>query len=128
MNWTELPGTELLRRVFSHPPKIDRVSLFDISLNRNGRTLTVNFDLIDQFPDKPPEKWKNFNRCRLGLYCAPVKDLKLTGWDLTNIVDLEIKNISDTEYQVCFSNENMNLAFICQFISIVGPSVYLEED
>jgi hypothetical protein len=74
MNWTELPGTELLRRVFSHSPKIDRVSLFDISLNRNGRTLTVNFDLIDQIPDKPPEKWKNFNRCRLGLYCAPVKD------------------------------------------------------
>ncbi|WP_174417324.1 immunity 50 family protein [Burkholderia diffusa] len=126
MNLDELSGAELLRRVFSYIPTTDKIDLFDISLNRDGEVLIANFDLVDQLPDRPPEKWKNFNRCRLGIYCAVVSDLNLVGWGARNISSLSIDK-SEGGYDVKISGESVRIKFLCKFISLVGPTVYLDE-
>lgn len=64
----DLAGAELLHRVFSYSPTTEEIDLFDISPKRDGRVLVANFDLTGQIPDRPPEKWKNFNKCRVGIY------------------------------------------------------------
>lgn len=125
VNLVDLAGAELLRRVFSYKPTTEKIDLFDISLKRDGRVFVANFDLVDQIPDRPPEKWKNFNRCRLGIYCAAVERLRLNGWGAKNISNLIIKK-SQVGYEIEIRGESINVEFNCQFVSVVGPTVYLD--
>ncbi|WP_196480747.1 Imm50 family immunity protein [Burkholderia diffusa] len=125
VNLVDLAGTELLRRIFSYSPTTERIDLFDISLKRDGRVFVANFDLIDQIPDRPPEKWKNFNRCRVGIYCAAIERLRLDGWGAKNIANLSIKKLLNG-YEVVAKGEEINVELNCQFISVVGPTVYLD--
>jgi len=60
-----------------HAPTIEKIDLFDITLKRDGKVFMASFDLIDQIPDRPPEKWKDFNRCRVGIHCAVVSELQI---------------------------------------------------
>ncbi|MDR5795672.1 Imm50 family immunity protein [Caballeronia sp. LZ008] len=127
MKLVELAGAELLRRVFSYSPTTEKIDLFDISLKRDGKVFVANFDLIDQIPDRPPEKWKNFNRCRVGIYCAVVSELQVLGWNARNISTLCITKVSD-KYGVRITGESLEIKFLCQFISLTGPTVYLDEE
>lgn len=127
MDLKELPGSELLRRVFTYSPTTQKIDLFDISLKRDGKTFIAHFDLCDQLPDRPPEKWKNFNRCRIGIYCASIGKLKLHGWNTSNFAKLSIERINESGYAVRFSGDQLDIEFYCQHISIVGPTVYLDE-
>ncbi|WP_116137799.1 Imm50 family immunity protein [Trinickia diaoshuihuensis] len=127
MDLIELPGSELLRRVFTYSPSTEEIDLFDVSLKRDGKTLIAHFDLHDQLPDRPPEKWKNFNRCRLGIYCAAINKLKLYHWNPNNLVRLSIKKIEEHGYEVQFSSNQLEIEFRCQHISVIGPTVYLDE-
>ncbi|WP_321882644.1 immunity 50 family protein [Paraburkholderia bannensis] len=125
MNLVDLAGAELLRRVFSYSPTIDTIDLFDISLKRDGRVFIANFDLIDQIPDRPPEKWKKFNRCRVGIYCMMISNLKISGWNMQNLASLSISK-KDDRYEVRVVGDSLEIGFICQFISLIGPTVYLD--
>lgn len=127
MALTELPGSELLRRVFTYSPTTDKIDLFDVSLKRDGRTFIAHFDLCDQLPDRPPKKWKNFNRCRIGIYCASISKLKLHSWNANNLVKLSIEKVDEGGYEVRFSGDQLEIECCCQHISIVGPTVYLDE-
>ncbi|WP_333991927.1 Imm50 family immunity protein [Burkholderia orbicola] len=125
VNLMDLAGAELLRRVFSYSPTTEEIDLFDISLKRDGKVLVANFDLIGQIPDRPPEKWKSFNKCRVGIYCASIDGLILSGWGVRNISSLGIGKLSDG-YEVKISGESVNIDFRCQFVSLVGPTVYFD--
>ncbi|NTX29781.1 hypothetical protein HT746_22095 [Burkholderia pyrrocinia] len=127
MNLVDLAGAELLRRVFSYSPTTDKIDLFDVSLKRDGKTFVANFDLVDQIPDRPPGKWKNFNRCRVGIYCAAISGLHLMGWEARNISSLSIDK-SPEWYEIRICGESVDIKFRCQFISLVGPTVYLDEE
>jgi hypothetical protein len=96
MNWTDFAGSELLKRVFTQPVPIEKVDLFAIRIDRNGPTISIEFDLVNQIPDAPVQKWvsSKFNRCRLGINCGGVEDLTISGWETKNIVDVDIKRIS----------------------------------
>jgi hypothetical protein len=125
MNLVDLAGVELLRRVFSYSPSTERIDLFDISLKRDAKVLIANFDLADQLPDRPLNKWKSFNRCRVGIYCTAVDDLKISGWGLKNMSSLSIDKVSEN-YEIQIVGELLDIRFTCQLISLVGPSVYLD--
>lgn len=125
--WNDLPGTELLKRVFTQPVPIEKISLFSINIGRDGPSIIIDFDLINQIPDAPPQKWttSKFNRCRLGINCGGVKELSITGWDVENIVDVNIQCISAQKHRVCLKNDEFHLEFMCSALTISGPSVYL---
>ena len=127
MNLIDLAGAELLRRVFSYSPTTERIDLFDVSLIRDAKVFIANFELVDQIPDRPPEKWKNFNRCRAGIYCMMISDLRLSGWDTRNLASLSIIKEANG-YEVRITGESVKVELLCQHISLVGPTVYLDEE
>ncbi|UJR62511.1 immunity 50 family protein [Dickeya zeae] len=123
--WNELDGAALLNRVFPEPVKISYVELFDFSVNRNGPSVIVNFDLIDQLPDKAPPKWGEFNRCRCGINCGGVDELEINGISTRLNTLVMISSIDGTNH-VRFLSEKFKLSLKCKHIQFMGPSVYLD--
>lgn len=46
---------------------------------------------------------------------------------MRNISSLGIGKLSD-RYEVKISGESVSVGFCCQFVSLVGPTVYLDEE
>jgi len=127
MYWTDLPCNELMRRVFSTPPEVGYIDLFDIEMKRDGPTITINFDIIDTLPDKPPEKWgKDFNRCRIGLYCAGVTGVSISGISTSMPAKIEFY-LREGNNRVIINGNDFSIDFMCQHIHLTGPSVYLSK-
>lgn len=125
MFWTDLPGSELVKRVFSSPPSIGRIDIFDLQLQRNGNTLLLNFDLVDALPDTPPTKWiKGFNRCRMGINCGGIKDLKILGWGTSILATIKIDKVTD-RFLIDVGGKDFSLHASCSDIVVTGPTVYM---
>ncbi len=126
MNWTDLAGAELLRRVFTYPLPMEKVDAMSIHLDRDGPAIRIEFDLINQLPDAPVPKWVSakFNRCRLGLNCSGIEELVISGWETKNVVEVEIRRISSQKNLVRLSNEQVHIVFTCTDLVVTGPSVY----
>ncbi|MGL4757326.1 MAG: Imm50 family immunity protein [Aeromonadaceae bacterium] len=116
-----------MKRVFSKPPKIGVIGLFDIEIKRDGPTVNVNFDLVDVLPDKVPMKWgTQFNRCSAGIYCLGVSNLIPSGTS-TNLLANIYFNLSNKAKEVVISNSSFNINFAYKHISLTGPSVYFSQ-
>ncbi|HDF2341711.1 TPA: immunity 50 family protein [Morganella morganii] len=127
MYWTDLPGSELMKRVYSNPPIINEIDLFDISIKRDGPTVTISFDIVNSLPDIPPKKWvKDFNRCRIGVYCFGVVDLNILGVKTDMIAKINI-NIIDGDNILTIKNDDIDIKITCSHISLTGPSVYISQ-
>ncbi len=125
MFWTDLPGSELVKRVFTSPPPIGRIDIFDLQLQRNGSALLLNFDLVDVLPDNPPVKWvKGFNRCRMGINCGGIKDLKILGWGISIPATIKIDKLVDS-FLIEIEGKSFSLHASCSDIVITGPTVYV---
>ncbi|MGK3189527.1 immunity 50 family protein [Enterobacter soli] len=125
MYWTELPCNELMKRVFSQPPKIDCIDLFDMQINHDGPSMIINFDLIDILPDNPPAKWgTNFNRCRVGIYCIAVSDLIISGVSKNMYAKIAF-DLNGDKKKVTIKGDDLNISFKCSHVHLTGPSVYL---
>lgn len=127
MYWTDLPGSELMSRIFSQPPEIGEIDLFNIEIKRDGPTVTINFDMIDTLPDQTPPKWgKEFNRCRIGIYCFGVSDFAVSG--ISTEMRAKIKfELSNKEKIIRIESDSININISCAYISLTGPSVYLRK-
>lgn len=127
MYWTDLPGSELMRRIYLTPPVINEIDIFDIDIKRDGPTVIIAFDLVNSLPDNPPKKWgKIFNRCRAGLYCFGVHSLNISGIKTDMIAKIDIK-ISKDENILIIKNSDINIEITCSYISFTGPSVYISQ-
>lgn len=125
MYWNDLPCNELLNRVFCEPPKIGLIDIFDIELKRDGPSVIINFDLVNILPDNPPAKWgRDFNRCRMGVYCTGISDISIVGLE-TNILANIFFEIIDDKTKVTITSDKFNMGFKCTDISVTGPSVYI---
>ena len=123
--WTELPGSELIKRVFSSPPLIGMINVFDLQLQRNGSTLLLNFDLVDALPDNPSLKWiKGFNRCRMGINCGGIRDLEIRGWDVSILAMIKINKIID-KFLIDIQGKDFLFHASCSDIIVTGPTVYI---
>ncbi|WP_238399269.1 immunity 50 family protein [Photorhabdus bodei] len=127
MYWTDLPGSELMKRVYSNPPSINEIDIFSIDVKRDGPTVIMSFDLVNSLPDKTPDKWgKDFNRCRAGIYCFGVSNLNMQGIETDMVTKIDIK-MMDNNNIVSIKNNDIDIKFICSHISLTGPSVYIRK-
>lgn len=128
MNWTDLNGSELLKRVFTHPVPIEEVSIFSIIINRDGPNICIDFDLKNKIPDAPIKSWtqSKFNRCRIGINCGGVEELLITGWGTANNAIAIIEKVSPEKTRVRFFNKKLQISFLCTDLTVTGPSVYLD--
>lgn len=125
MNWNDLEGSFLLNRVFSKSVPIDYVDIHDISIKRDGRVLLINFDLVDKLPDLAPKKWGEFNKCKAGINCSGVSGLLIKEMSTEMLLSVNIEKI-DNKFTLKFSGDCVTIEFECDFITFVGPSVYLD--
>ena len=86
--------------------------------------MIVRFDLVNALPDNAPEKWgKDFDRCRMGIYCFGVTTISVMGL-ATNIRAKINFEIFDGVSRVMINGEKFNMDVTCLDLSITGPSVY----
>lgn len=127
MYWIDLPGSELMSRVFSQSPKIEKINLFNIEIKRDGPTVILAFDIIDTLPDKAPIKWgKEFNRCRIGIYCFGVSNISLSGISTEMLASISI-DLNGEDKKIKIESDSFSMNIECSHISLIGPSVYFSK-
>lgn len=127
--WNDLENNVLINKVFSYKVKIGKIDLFNVEISRDGPTVWLYFDLIDELPDIPSPKWGkpniNYNRCRIGLGCFGVSRSNLSGLAVDMILNVSI--VKDDIYKIHFVNENIKFNIECLGVTLIPPSVYLSD-
>ena len=119
----EISNPELVRAYYSFDPKLDGISLHEISVNRDGPTLTIRFDLTD-FPDKPPEKWHPaYNTAQMTLSLFGIEGLSLSGFKDTEIGNLHLTQ-NKNKIDFLFKSNTCELAGRCSFIAVEKITAY----
>jgi hypothetical protein len=91
-NWNDLQTSKLFDMVFTTKIPIEKIVIEKVELYNSCNSLRVDFDLLNQLPDNPPEKWRiaGYNRCRLGLDCNNIKNLNISGNVISDVYDIKI--------------------------------------
>lgn len=126
-NWNDIQSEKLFSIVFTKETPIKSIILDKIELYNSGSSIRLDFDLFNQLPDSPLKKWKDegLNRCRLALDCNNIFNLSIVGNSICDIYNVEI--VSDDSYTISIKNNDMNIKFQAQHISLCGPNMYLSE-
>lgn len=123
--WNDLDGSYMINNVFSRPVVINEIDVFDVKIDREGATVLISFDLINELPDNPPVKWvKGYNRCRCGINCGGVSTIKLDGMSTNMQAKIKIEK-NDGYSEVLISGPSIFLHLKCIHIQFMGPSVYI---
>lgn len=127
--WNDLPESVLFNRVFTRPISIEKIELFKIEIDNDRPHIFIEFDLVGELPDSPPEKWKRgkFNRCRAGLLCYDVEKFSASNIPNRSLFDIKI-NEDQKGFQINLKNETSHVSLFSGSVSISGPSVYLAEE
>jgi|GEM_PF-5226361 len=127
MEWTDLvlEATGVLK-VFGKAPSIDNVRLQEASLNWNGPSLEIRFDLAD-YPANPPTEWVigQCNRVQLSLACFGLREIAIRRWGTQNQASLMIGTAGPTRVLEAIGDD-VDIRLSCDFIYIRKLSVYLD--
>ena len=125
MYWNDIDGSFLFNRVFTNAIKVSEIDIFEIKIDREAATVMIIFDLVNQLPDNPPPKWvKGYNRCRCGINCSGVKNLKIDGMSTDMLAKIKIDTNSN---EVIIKGDSIFLNLKCAHIQLMGPSVYISQ-
>lgn len=125
MYWNDIDGSFLFNRVFTNAIEVSEIDIFEIKIDREAATVMIIFDLVNQLPDNPPPKWvKGYNRCRCGINCSGVKNLKIDGVSTDMLAKIEIDTNSN---EVIIKGDSIFLKLECAHIQLMGPSVYISQ-
>ncbi len=124
-HWNELDGSIFFNKIFSTPIIIGKVALFSLRIENDQPCIGMGFD-IPEFPDNLPEKWRNkgYNTCRIGITCHEISKLQIRNIPVHEEFFVKIKKHSDHFTFEAMSN-SASIEFIARFISLSGPSVYI---
>lgn len=129
MNWTHLlDNPEPIGRVFGSAPSLQRVSVVELILHRDGPRLMLGFDLAD-FPSSPPSKWVSLghNRVHLRLLCLGIHGVRQRGWGPTNVVDIQVLR-SASGIQLQTANGDFELEVTFEVFRVDSISAYRDGD
>ncbi|PQP01640.1 hypothetical protein C5612_20030 [Pseudomonas frederiksbergensis] len=124
-SWNELDGSNFFNRIFTSAIAIGEVELFSISIDNSRPTITLEFD-IPEYPDAPPEKWKQsgFNTCRTGLNCSNIENLIIKNIPTRKKLAVKISH-QDNIYTIILSNNESLIEFTTKHPLLCGPSAYM---
>jgi hypothetical protein len=91
-------------------PLPNPVDVFQVSLDREGPSIYLHFDL-PSYPKRPPEKWakQGFNRVQVTLGLVDTADLVVSGWSTKQVGDIQIAKNSEGRLRVQFSSAQFNM-------------------
>lgn len=104
--WTQYVNeTTGLTAVYSGAvPTLERVSLHEVCLHRDGPSVLLRFDL-NKFPVNPPKKWvsQGFNTVQISLRLLGVDDIQFSGWSSNCLIDI---NLTRTDKRIRLNTSN----------------------
>ncbi|MBC3375608.1 hypothetical protein HU762_16780 [Pseudomonas sp. SWRI92] len=122
--WNDLDGSTFFNKIFLSSVPIGEIRLFSLAVDNDNSTIVFEFD-IAEYPEAPPEKWKQsgFNTCRIGLNCSPPKNLKITNIPTKEKLILQITQ-NESKFSVHASNDTSLIEFETSHLLLCGPSAY----
>jgi hypothetical protein len=128
-NWLDcLVDASPIRAIFGDDiPSLRNVNLHQITLNRDGPSVLLRFDLIE-FPTSPPKKWKTsgFNCVQLVLMLIGVQRLSIAGWNSNCRCDLTI--FRENQYVIIRSEtKEIAIDFLADNVTINNISAYCNQ-
>ena len=118
-DWTQLLTDAIyVQRIYSHPPDLSKVSIYEVVLDREASKLGLRFDIGD-YPDRPPEKWiaSQFNCAHFTIHVVGISMLRISGWSHEMVGSLEIEKV-DSGVRVVFSNGQVSIECEGAFLSL----------
>jgi Immunity protein 50 len=115
-----------LRALYSDTPEL--AELYEVVLVRDGPCLRLRFEL-DRLPEPMPKKWaaEGFNRAQAELTLIEVRDLAITGWGTTNVVNVQFVGApGDFRFEV--RGLTTHIVGAASHISLDRLSAYLHEE
>ena len=125
MNWTNyLQDASRLKSIYSSDPELKGVRLHEVRLHQDGPRVSLRIDL-NTFPSKPPQKWacNHFNRVQITLALYDVTEIRINGFGLNNIGDVNISQ-NDSIIFFEFIDEGTQLICRCKYILLDDISAY----
>ncbi|MFH8785176.1 Imm50 family immunity protein [Streptomyces roseoverticillatus] len=107
-------------------PPLQGVHIHEVSLNREGPTLKVRFDL-SEYPERAPRKWvsQGFNTVQIELCLSGVRDVALTGFGTDPIADIILTRTNSIEMELVSAQARIKATADSVFISNI--SAYLDD-
>lgn len=107
-------------------PSLESVRLHGVTLEQNGPSFRIRFDLND-FPSSPPRKWTpGSNRVQVTLLGVGVRQLSITGWTANNVGRLRIRRM-DTGVRVDFVCAGASFDVELDHVRVDAVSAYRDE-
>ncbi len=125
MSWIELLSNPTpIVAVMKLVPRLEYVRLHEIILHQDGPDVLLRLDLLE-YPEDPPKKWVagQYDTAQLSLRLGRVTEIRLSGWSLDNIVDLEIVRIT-SGISIKVTHSLLDFECVCQFLSVDKISGY----
>jgi hypothetical protein len=111
---------------YETPPTLDDFDVHEVSLMRDGPSLTYAGDL-SRFADRPSQRWDaSANRVRLILSLWNISNLSLTGWATTNIGALKLAPGTDSSLSFTFRSDSFSCSGNCEFAMIDQVRAYTD--
>lgn len=131
MSWNDLVSNpQGLRVIFQgDPPPLVGVSLHEVSVDRDGPSLRLRFDLPG-YPSDPPAKWHRlgFNTVQVELLFGRVTELFLTGISTEVIADISIRRNSEVSVDGAsleLVSPPMQISAVAASLTVSRMSAYL---
>ncbi|MGK5678848.1 Imm50 family immunity protein [Actinoplanes sp. URMC 104] len=122
--WTKALGNpEGLLAVYEGvPPELTGVSVHELTIGRDGPSVTVTFDLPG--PANPPAKWARagFDTVQVRLRLFGVADLELRGISTDPVADLELTAGDPVRLEI--TSPDLTLRVVAAFADVAGFSAY----
>lgn len=98
MTWLDVLDDERgVRAIYGdEPPSLQRVTLHEVCLHRDGPRVTLRLDL-PEYPSSPPKKWstQGFNVVQIKLMFVAVVAFSIDGWSNESLVDMTLEKRDD---------------------------------
>jgi len=89
-----IENPEMLAAFYSEFPRLERVTLHEVAIYRDGPTLRLRFD-VPTFPDKAPKKWDaSFNTAQFTLALCGIADLEIVHFHPCECGDLSLERVA----------------------------------
>jgi hypothetical protein len=125
MTWLNcIDNPKSILSIYSVPPELDGVQISGLRLHQDGPRLDMAIQL-PIFPDKPPAKWhQDCNTVIVGLDFWGVEDIRIIGWETTNIVTVQMTQLGPNKYLLNATNEKTKISAIYLHARVDGISGY----
>jgi hypothetical protein len=108
MSWADfLENPEYLASFFDNNEGLEKLSLFEASLDRDGPTLRLRANL-NRFPDRPSARWHpSFNQAQVTLALSLFDEIEVHGWRAVMDGQLVVSRVSRTELTFSFESRGV---------------------